>query len=411
MDAIDLALRDAWERVRAKIREDPGELERRTRRAALQVVRRPVRPWCLSIRASDTRLEQHAVIGEDWKPRAGVQHTVVLHKLALQSLCAPVWIPWPGVDWVEAARRLGRHEESIRGWIKEGTLEARYWPARVMSKRGKPVAEVWARGPLDPGAARGRRPDDVWGSMWWNLADRLPDWYEGRLDREARWRRYPGWETRQRGWQWICPGRIEALPDGVRAPEGEGAEVIEFQGDRYLRRRCGRRCRSVLLPVPVCTIAEMLGEEEPLALQSARHSWVNWELARPACHRCWGVRHVSLIDRNGWNVFVTHLSGGLLQGHEVERDALLAPAVCKRAYRPSRRAPSERRAQVLKGLLHGLTYKQIAAELGVGYSTVHQHVKALYKMHGVHSRGELAAKVRDDWIAGGEEEAGLQLAQ
>jgi DNA-binding NarL/FixJ family response regulator len=38
-----------------------------------------------------------------------------------------------------------------------------------------------------------------------------------------------------------------------------------------------------------------------------------------------------------------------------------------------------------------LTYRQIAAELGVGYPTVHVHVKEIYGQERVHSRTELRA--------------------
>lgn len=47
--------------------------------------------------------------------------------------------------------------------------------------------------------------------------------------------------------------------------------------------------------------------------------------------------------------------------------------------------------QVLVRLVRGLAEKQVAAELGISQSTVHDYVKALYRRFGVNSRGELLA--------------------
>ena len=52
---------------------------------------------------------------------------------------------------------------------------------------------------------------------------------------------------------------------------------------------------------------------------------------------------------------------------------------------------SSRRRAVLARLLEGDAEKQAAAALGIGQSTVHDHVKALHRHFGVQSRGELLA--------------------
>lgn len=43
-----------------------------------------------------------------------------------------------------------------------------------------------------------------------------------------------------------------------------------------------------------------------------------------------------------------------------------------------------------------LTYDQIAAKLGIGYPTVHNHTKTLYKQHNVHTRQALTLAVAPD---------------
>jgi DNA-binding CsgD family transcriptional regulator len=54
---------------------------------------------------------------------------------------------------------------------------------------------------------------------------------------------------------------------------------------------------------------------------------------------------------------------------------------------------SPRQRQVLALLQRGHSEKQVAAELGVSPHTVHDYVKALYRSHGVTSRGELLAQL------------------
>lgn len=51
--------------------------------------------------------------------------------------------------------------------------------------------------------------------------------------------------------------------------------------------------------------------------------------------------------------------------------------------------PRER--EVARHLLDGLTYKEIAATLGIAYNTVNTHTKAIYEKFQVGSRGLLTA--------------------
>lgn len=52
---------------------------------------------------------------------------------------------------------------------------------------------------------------------------------------------------------------------------------------------------------------------------------------------------------------------------------------------------SPRERQVLAWLLRGFSEKEIAAELGLSYKTLHQYVVAIYRKFNVHSRAELMA--------------------
>ena len=53
---------------------------------------------------------------------------------------------------------------------------------------------------------------------------------------------------------------------------------------------------------------------------------------------------------------------------------------------------SPREVQVLECLVKGLAYKEVAAELGISYSTVQRHIEAIYKKLHVHSRSHAVAK-------------------
>ncbi len=56
------------------------------------------------------------------------------------------------------------------------------------------------------------------------------------------------------------------------------------------------------------------------------------------------------------------------------------------------RKMSPRMRQTLEGLLCGESEKQIAYRMGISQHTVHFYVKALYKLYGVNSRGELLSR-------------------
>ena len=51
-----------------------------------------------------------------------------------------------------------------------------------------------------------------------------------------------------------------------------------------------------------------------------------------------------------------------------------------------------RQRDVLRELKRGLTEAQVARRLRIAYSTVHAHVKEIYRCFGVHSRAQLLVK-------------------
>jgi DNA-binding NarL/FixJ family response regulator len=59
-------------------------------------------------------------------------------------------------------------------------------------------------------------------------------------------------------------------------------------------------------------------------------------------------------------------------------------------------ALSTRERQVLTGLVDGRSYKQVAADLGVGIDTVRTYVRSLYKKLRVHSVAEAVSRALRD---------------
>jgi DNA-binding NarL/FixJ family response regulator len=53
---------------------------------------------------------------------------------------------------------------------------------------------------------------------------------------------------------------------------------------------------------------------------------------------------------------------------------------------------SEREKDILKSLVEGMSYKMIAASLGITYGTVHTHIKNIYEKLHVNSKSEAVAK-------------------
>ncbi len=61
---------------------------------------------------------------------------------------------------------------------------------------------------------------------------------------------------------------------------------------------------------------------------------------------------------------------------------------------PYRKPMPRRQAQVIAGLREGLTYRQIAARLGMTCGVTKNYVERIYRIHNVHSRPQLLARLR-----------------
>jgi hypothetical protein len=111
-----------------------------------------------------------------------------------------------------------------------------------------------------------------------------------------------------------------------------------------------------------------------------------------ACKQCHRVKFTSRVGRSEWHQIVQFLSGGLLHGCEVPRPGWFTPDR-KRPFRPCLgRPPSRRLPQVEAMMRRGMTYAQMARELGLCESTVSVYAWKVFVRHGVHSLSEFRRK-------------------
>jgi DNA-binding CsgD family transcriptional regulator len=369
MDDLAEVLLEAWATVKPLLRRDRDELRARLARRRTAALVRPPRACCLAVRANDTRITPAtAVIAPEDAAYPGhradyAEHEVVLDAPLLRTICRPVHILPMERDSKEAAELLG----TTRGSLAYGMRNGMYRIERVWGLDGRRVMVpiIWPKRIVsDPGGGNAFEPPDLaWGSVWPYLADRLADDFQQPVRRVPVYRPYRG-QTRFRGWRWVCPG-------------------------------CGRAVRTVFYPLPSETITEYLGDEAWLSPAGAD------PLPEPAptfaCHACHRVRYWSAagdVDK-AWNQLVGYLSGGLLYGREVRQPAWFAQPRRRRPYRPHRN-PHAKGDQVMRGLLAGKTYAQIAIDLQIALATVQGHVRRIYRRYGVHKRKELRERLDRD---------------
>ena len=326
MDELDRVLLGAWWEVWGRCRGDLGEARRRwvgARRWAAGAGRGAVRGWCLSLRASDTRIGR----GYGWVGSSGprkVEASGATHRVAVtvgdvMEWCRPVRLAYPGVPIQEAADRLGRHVETVRNWlpVRQGreredrlnrrvTREADYGPRGVYGAgetgagrrrgwgvryeepryhgkhQGGAVPVVWHEGLIDPGHQKGVGPGPAWGGWWESMAGRWAAGWGGdgsggggtfgavvfEAERVARWRertvRYRDGDSERRvefrGWEWVCPGRPGNDEARMTNDEGEMRGGVDGGSGG-----CGRRCGVLVCPLVGWTIGGYLADRPGVA--------------------------------------------------------------------------------------------------------------------------------------------------
>src|SRR5882672_10702283 len=133
---LERAIRDAWLRIRQSILSDPQKLHRRLARRRMKSLTRPLRPWCLAIRASDRRITpahwviypEHAMdLDHPEHAYEPIEHEVTIQTHALRRYCHPVIIARPGEEVTEVAKKLGVHPSVLHRARSQGVYQERFY--------------------------------------------------------------------------------------------------------------------------------------------------------------------------------------------------------------------------------------------------------------------------------------------
>lgn len=359
---IDNAVFEAWANVYPKLLADPAEVARRVMRRRQPLLTRPPRAYCIAIRASDNRInawdfacvpEKAAMLtyGKFLRPWP---HEVTLNKPGLVKVTAPVDLTfWRAHDLNQAATKLGVQPDTLHYQRKKGFLKVDY-VKHLFGRKGKNVPLIMRDGLADPCGRNGHTPAaPEWQMSWADLAQRLPEDFCQTLDRVPSTRVFRD-RTCFRGWRWICP-------------------------------MCERPVASLFLPMRHMSIAEYFGVEETLGITGG--DAVRTGERTFACVKCHRVRYFTSLDHDAWNQLVAFISGGLLYGTEAKRPDWFTPR--RRRIYKRHKSRMVRGKEVERLLIKGLTYRQVADEMGIKLATVQGHVLRLYKKRGVHSRKAL----------------------
>ena len=218
----------------------------RLARRRSKMYRKPLRAFCMAVRASDQRITpwnascsrmREEVAGCELMVarapslalarRTGggdsgrwVEHEVEVSKKLLVEICRAVSIEPPGELYDEVAKKLGVDKCSLAYLRKNGVLRERFLKG-LDGRRGKPVPLVFTWKTLDPSAWGKERPDPIWGCMWEYHAERLRDDFSQVLVRRPKYRVMRGRENFL-GWRWVCPGckrEVKTVYLPVRPPD------------------------------------------------------------------------------------------------------------------------------------------------------------------------------------------------
>jgi DNA-binding CsgD family transcriptional regulator len=395
MTDVDRAILKTWQQIGPKILADPEELAKRIARRRSATLTRPLRHWCIAIRASDRRITpahwiltpEHAMdLNHPDHPYEPIEHTVTIRTHALDKFCRPVLThPW-GEQVADVAKWLGCSPSGLRNARNREFFRPERRIKGLGGKRGAIVPLISSQVPLDPGSGNCfQPPHPICGNLWQHLPDVLRSDFEQTVTRRSVFRRLKGPhlppdvpvykdEIQHIGWRWVCPG-------------------------------CKKEVKTIYYPMEVRTLCYYLGFD-PAAkefkiwngktgrriLDADRTSPV---LATFACGDCHRILSFSNTNQSGWNTLVSHLSAALLFGHEVQPPPSFKIGHDRKRTRIRRlgaRPPTKRQA-VLRRLLNGWSNARIARDLGISIWALDNHIRILCRQEDVPDRHALAAKL------------------
>lgn len=177
-------------------------------------------------------------------------------------------------------------------------------------------------------------------------------------------------------------GSIEALERAMADPRSRAAGWSVILMDLHLPGASGiegiRRvkARHPHLPVLVCTVFE-----EPATIIDAIGAGADGYLLK-------GASLASLLE----TLTVVSEGGGFLSASVARALLQHVRREAPPAGEPDRFELTDREREVLRGLVDGRSYKQVADELGISTNTVRTHIKALYRKLQVQNVAEAVSR-------------------
>ena len=365
MDDLTHVFLNALNAVGPRLLADPAELRRRLDRRKNRHFLRPFRSTCLSLRASDLRINdcnfiivpRTALSLESLaNPGRYAEHQIILTKEAIAPLVAPVRICPPGEPADHVARKLGCRPDDLMSLRRSGALSTTLKPG-LMGRHGHPVPLIYTPDDLDPQALRKAGGDDIFAGQWrWNI-NLMPEGFRQTLTRIPRYKLIQRRNTFQ-GWSWLCPC-------------------------------CRKTARIIYYPVGCYDFCTWIGFAPALSEPLPKPTPIF------ACANCHGILNFSRSNlRTSWNLFVLQSTGGLLFGREVQKPAWLKQAR-KRAYHPQHNPRPALSLQRIQNLLvtTDLSFAGIARELHLTRNTVGAKTAQIYKRNNVPDRDALRQKL------------------
>jgi len=408
MEELQDLIFNAWARVEQKIAQDPTELDRRLALRKRPVFRRPIRPWCLAIRASDRRITQYFGWHENWQGWEGRQDIDVTAKL-LRQLAMPLQTDRPYSTEKEMAHKLGRSRAAMWSIAKRGVFQRRSIHLLGGVKSHVPV--IYSKHLLDPCAKKLAFPHWAWATQHAWLCERVPPHFEQTLQRIPRYiefvphpltgpRRRPR-DPFSRNWTQdgdYIPDNWELKRDQINARVRERywenrQELLDlgtlktrplrtFCGWLWICPRCEKVAAKLYLPLFAVKAFRLLGDRDPVI--GSETGMPTFE-ERFLCSRCHHLQYVRNRNSVTWNLLVMHASGGLLRGSEVPRPSWFPRATSARTKRRI-----VRREELLRRLLLGQSIVTIAREIDEPEQTLRRDLRLhIYPAAGVKTRRAL----------------------
>jgi DNA-binding NarL/FixJ family response regulator len=397
MDDIGQLILDAWKKLGPRIMRDSDELNRRLARRRMKILTQPVRAWCLAVRASDRRIgpghwvivPEHAMeVSHPEHPYEAIEHQVIIQTHALRKYCRPVRTDSWGELVGDVAKRLGCSPAALLNARRAGKFTERLYKGLGGKHCKYPIPLIHCWDVLDPsGYFHFSKPDVLWGGMWPYLADMIPDDFEQAVTRRPVFSKFGGGAI----------GRPK-----VRAPSDHGyKDETWFRGWKWVCPACKKEVKKIYYPLRPQTVFDYLGYDPARSRRRRAQSRkylpydvedVEAPVPTFACFRCHGIQSPTRLYGAGWNVMVSVMTRGMLYGHEVKRPDWYHEERKKARDRKLGRVAVKREA-VLRRLLNGWTYKQIARDLLINMPNLARARRIIYAHEGVKDRVELGRKL------------------